>query len=82
MTSTTPLVPLTERQREILVWLFRYIDEHGYSPTVRELCHAFSFGSPNGAMCHLVPLRKKGWLTWQDGHARTLRITDGCDLGL
>lgn len=82
MTTTTPFQPLTERQREILVWLFRYIDEHGYSPTVRELCQAFSFDSPNGAVSHLRPLRRKGWVTWQDGHARTLRITEGVDLGL
>lgn len=82
MTTTQDLQPLTERQREILVWLAGYIRDHGYSPTVRELCQAFNFGSPNGALCHLHPLRKKGWVTWQDGSARTLRVVEGCDLGL
>lgn len=82
MTTTTQLTPLTDRQREILAWLARYIADHGYSPTVREVCQAFGYVSVNGAMCHLHPLRKKGWLTWQDGCPRTLRITEGCDLGL
>lgn len=82
MTATHELKPLTNRQREILVWLAQYIADHGYSPTIRELCQAFGFDSPNGAMCHLVPLRKKGWITWQDGQARTLRVIEGCNLGL
>lgn len=82
MTATQELKPLTERQREILNWIARYIGERGFSPTVRELCQAFRFDSPNGAMCHLVPLRKKGWINWQDGQARTLRIAEGVDLGL
>lgn len=82
MTTTTAPAPLTNRQREILAWLARYIADHGYSPTVREVCQAFNFAAVNGAMAHLRPLRKKGWITWQDGHARTLRITEGADLGL
>lgn len=82
MTAAQELKPLTPRQREILVWLAKYIADHGYSPTVRELCQAFNFGSPNGAVCHLEPLRKKGWLTWQDGRSRTIRVVEGCDLGL
>ena len=81
MTSTARL-PLTARQQEILAWLAKYITDHGYSPTVRELCLAFGFGSVNGAMCHLQPLRKKGWITWNENQARTLRVlaevtTDG-----
>lgn len=85
MTTTTELKPLTDRQREILVWLARYITEHGYSPTVRELGDAFGFGSTNAVMCHLRPLKSKGWITWVNRHSRTLRLTtatEGCDLGL
>ena len=58
MTATIERKPLTPRQVEILTWLAGYIAERGYSPTVRELCLAFRFGSPNGAMSHLLPLRK------------------------
>lgn len=74
-TETTPR-PLTERQREILAWLVRYIGEHGYSPTLREMCLAFNFASPNGAMCHLVPLARKGWITWNEKQSRTIRVLE------
>lgn len=73
MTTTTERIPLTERQREILNWIVAYIARNGFSPTVRELCLAFNFASPNGAMSHLLPLRKKGWIEWQEGHSRTIR---------
>lgn len=82
MTSTTERISLTERQREILVWLAKYIQANGYSPTLRELCQAFDFKSPNGAACHLGPLKRKGWIRWEEGHSRTLRIAEGVDLGL
>jgi repressor LexA len=73
MTTSTPIRPLTDRQREIYRWIVQYIATHGYSPTVRELCLAFRFDSPNGAMCHLLPLRKKGYLAWNERQSRTIR---------
>jgi repressor LexA len=74
-TETTPQ-PLTDRQREILAWLVQYIDQHGYSPTLREMCLAFNFASPNGAMCHLVPLERKGYVTWNRQRSRTIRVLE------
>jgi len=76
MTTTTE-APLTARQREILAWVDAYIVQHGFSPTLRELVTAFGFKSTNGAVCHLIPLRKKKRLTWIDGSPRTLRVTKG-----
>jgi repressor LexA len=74
MTTTLP-TPLTSRQREILAWAAAYIADHGYSPTVLELRLAFQFTSPNGALCHLRSLRRKGLVEWQPGRSRTLRLT-------
>lgn len=79
MSTTTTEAPLTARQREILAWVDAYIVQHGFSPTLRELVTAFGFKSTNGAVCHLIPLRKKGRLTWIDGSPRTLRVTKGGD---
>lgn len=73
MTTTTPIRPLTDRQREIYRWIVNYIAAHGYSPTIQELCLAFGFGSKNGAMCHLHPLRLKGYIAWNDRQSRTIR---------
>lgn len=82
MTTTTTLTPLTDRQRDVLRFIAEFIRDRGYSPTTREVCLAFAFQSPNGAVCHLDALRRKGWLSWEEHRTRTMKITEGCDLGL
>jgi repressor LexA len=67
----------TDRQRAVYDWVVDYCESHGYSPSIRELMAAFGFKSPNGAMCHLHPLRKKGWVTWSNRHCRTIRPIGG-----
>lgn len=78
MTTFAP-TELTPRQREILAWVDAYIASHGFSPTCRELATAFGFKGPNGAACHLRPLRRKGVITWIDGKPRTLRVIKEAD---
>lgn len=68
-------VPITPRQREILAWVASFIEAHGFSPKYRDGCAAFGFKSPNGFVCHIAPLRKRGLLTWVDNSPRTLRVT-------
>lgn len=76
MTEATERQPLTARQQEVLAWIDGYIDTHGFSPTIRQIGHAFSW-TTNGVMCHLRPMKKKGWITWIEGEARTLRVIGG-----
>ena len=82
MTATQELKPLTDRQREILNWIARYTTEHGFPPTIREGQLAFAFDSTNGFVCHLQALARKGWVVWNPRQSRTLRVVEGCDLGL
>ena len=77
MTATLERRPLTDRQREVYDWIVAYIEAHGYSPTIRQIKEAFGWHTPNAVMCHLHPLRKKGWVIWQDGESRTLRPIGG-----
>ena len=51
---------LTERQREIYDFIRNKIEGRGYGPTVREIGLGFDIKSPNGVMCHLKALEKKG----------------------
>jgi len=51
---------LTQRQREIFNYIREKIENRGYGPTVREIGHNFGIKSPNGVMCHLKALEKKG----------------------
>jgi repressor LexA len=67
--------PLTERQRSILDAIAAFTAEHGYAPTTRELGDLLGIAGSNAVMDHLWALRRKGYVEWQDGKARTLRIT-------
>src|SRR6266536_289349 len=44
---------LTGRQQEIWTFLTRYVDEHGYPPTVREIGEAVGLASPSTVHAHL-----------------------------
>lgn len=65
---------LTERQREIYDFIRSKIEGRGYGPTVREIGSAFDIKSPNGVMCHLNALVKKGLITRQDRSARAIQL--------
>lgn len=77
MTTATERQPLTPRQQDVLMWISGYIDTHDYPPTVRDICNHYGWTTPNSAMCHLRPMRKKGYVTWVDGCSRTLRVIGG-----
>ncbi len=51
---------LTQRQRDVYVFIRDKIHSRGYGPTVREIAQQFQIRSPNGVMCHLKALEKKG----------------------
>ena len=67
---------LTERQKEIYDFIQTKIDERGYGPTVREIGLAFEIKSPNGVMCHLKALEKKGLIRKEPGAARAIQLVD------
>lgn len=71
-TKQEPL-PLTARQREVFDFIVDFADRHGYCASVRDVQLAIGAASPNGAVCHLVPLRKKGFITWDARTARSIR---------
>ncbi len=77
MTTTLERQPLTDAQRAVYDYIESYCRHHGYGPVIREICDQFGYKSPNGAMCHLDPLRRKGWVTWIDGQARTIQPIGG-----
>src|SRR5580658_4271772 len=77
---------LTERQREIYDFIRLKIETRGYGPTVREIGTAFDIMSPNGVMCHLTALVKKGLIVREGRSARAIQLIDhrppGTDLPL
>jgi repressor LexA len=63
--------PLTAKQEQIFHFIRDYIEEKGYPPTIRDICKAFDIKSPNGVMCHLRALEKKGRIN------RNLKLSRG-----
>ncbi len=66
---------LTGRQREVFEFIRDLITNRGYGPTVREIGDNFGISSPNGVMCHLKALEKKGLITREPNMSRAIQIT-------
>src|SRR5205823_12685350 len=67
---------LTERQREIYDFIKERIEGRGFGPTVREIGEGFDIKSPNGVMCHLKALEKKGLIKRTGFRARAIQLMD------
>lgn len=66
---------ITDKQAEILEFLFDHRKSTGLIPTNREIGTEFGFSSANAAVTHLKALEKKGWISRApDGKARGVRI--------
>ena len=53
----------TPRQLEIYEFVREKIHSRGFGPTVREIGLAFNIRSPNGVVCHLKALERKGLIS-------------------
>lgn len=67
---------LTPRQREIYNFIRSKIQGRGYGPTVREIGLQFQIKSPNGVMCHLKALQKKGLIHREPNMSRAIQLLD------
>lgn len=65
---------LTRRQREILIFVQRYADAHGYPPSVREIGQALGLTSSSTVHSHLSALEKKGYLRRDPSKPRALEV--------
>ena len=64
----------TGRQRELLDFISDYVSRWGYPPTVREIGRQFDINSPNGVMCHLKALERKGLIRRRGFSARGITV--------
>jgi repressor LexA len=69
-----PQDQLTERQQAIFEFIRDKIRNRGYGPTVREIGQEFGIRSPNGVMCHLKALEKKGLIVREPNMSRAIRL--------
>jgi repressor LexA len=63
---------VTERQREVLKFITKYINIHAYPPTIREIGDHFEI-SVKGAHDHVNALKRKGYIRG-DSRSRTMEL--------
>jgi repressor LexA len=71
--------PLTERQQNVYDLIRELMIKRGYGPTVREIGEHFGIKSPNGVMCHLKALERKGLLRRSPNKSRAIELVQAAD---
>jgi repressor LexA len=69
-----PFDSLTEKQKVVYEFIRDKIRNRGYGPTVREIGSEFGITSPNGVVCHLRALEKKGVITREPNMSRAIQL--------
>ncbi len=65
---------LTQRQKEILDFITRFIEENGYSPSMEEIAAHFRIASLNAVFKHLEALEIRGYLRRDANRARSIQL--------
>src|ERR671919_460948 len=65
---------LTQRQQEIFDFVRKYVGEHGYPPTVRDIGKAIGLASSSTVHAHLANLEKLGVLRRDPTKARAIEV--------
>lgn len=59
---------------DVLQYIRDFIEDEGYSPSVRDIMYGCGFSSTSSVSHHLRVLREKGKITYQNNVARSVRI--------
>ena len=70
------VVNLTDAQNELYKWIKEYIRDYQHSPSIRQMMQAMGLKSPAPIQSRLKHLQEKGYISWQEGKARTLKLVD------
>ena len=67
---------LSDAQNELYQWIKDYMKNFKHSPSIRQMMNAMGLKSPAPIQSRLKHLQQKGFISWQEGKARTLQIVD------
>lgn len=67
---------ITQCEQEILNCVKKFINEKGYSPSVRDIAKVSGRRSPATIQTFLNHLKTKGYVTWEPKQNRTLRVVE------
>lgn len=69
-------MPLTKRQRDILDFLRKYLQQNNYAPSLEEIANHFDIASLNAVYKHLQILEERGFISRQSNRARSIKILE------
>jgi len=67
---------LTDAQNELYGWIKDYVKTFQHSPSIRQMMEAMGLKSPAPIQSRLKHLQEKGYISWQEGKARTLKLVE------
>ena len=67
---------LTQAQNELFEWIKNYINDFQHSPSIRQMMEGMGLKSPAPIQSRLRHLQEKGYISWQEGKARTMQVLD------
>lgn len=78
-TSGAKAVRPTKKQKELLTFIEKFIAEHGYSPSYREIMSGLNYNSVATVSLHVNNLIKRGHVRKRDHSARSLEVVTADD---
>ncbi len=67
---------MTPRQQAVYEFIHDMVRQRGFGPTIREIADVFEIASPNGVVCHLKALEKKGLIVRNGFKARAIELPE------
>src|SRR5436309_6274487 len=72
--SSGAIMPVTRRQREILDYITKHLDDKGYAPSFEEIARQFGFQSLATVHEHLTNLERKGYIRRTHNESRAIEV--------
>src|SRR3989338_10274918 len=73
---------LYRRERELLNYIVKFKEQHGYSPTLREMADAMGRNSVSTIHALIRSMVEKGYIQKVEGNNRTLKVLKRDNIGL
>ena len=67
------------KKGRIIAFIAEFTDQHGFSPTYREIAEGLGYASVSTVHKHITELKEKGLISETDGKSRSLVLVNGID---
>ena len=72
----TMMDELSPKQREVLQSIIAFMTEYGYPPSIQQLCDRCGVTSTSTIHYHLMALKKKQYIHWNEKERRAITVRD------